>query len=234
MNNSIQPPGKLQTFQDFLTSQSVDIPVVGFLTNLLLAAALAFLLSRLYLRCGPVLSNRRGFATNFVLLTVTTMLVISIVKSSLALSLGLVGALSIVRFRAAIKEPSELSYLFLSIAIGLGFGADQGPITAVAFVVISAIVLLKHRMEKKAVDQNLYLTISSRPPHKVGLDKVVKVLAEHCQASSVTRFDESGEALEAVFRVEFKDFEQLHATKLALQSLSDSLTISFMESEGVI
>ena len=234
MNNSIQPPGKLQTFQDFLTSQSVDIPVVGFLTNLLLAAALAFLLSRLYLRCGPVLSNRRGFATNFVLLTVTTMLVISIVKSSLALSLGLVGALSIVRFRAAIKEPSELSYLFLSIAIGLGFGADQGLITAAAFVVISAIVLIKHRMERKAVDQNLYLTISSRSPHKVGLDQVVEVLAKHCQASSVTRFDESGEALEAVFRVVFKNFEQLHTTKLALQSLSESLTISFMEREGVI
>ena len=103
-----------------------------------------------------------------------------------------------------------------------------------SLVAISAIVLIKHRMEKKAVDQNLYLTISSRSPHKVGLDQVINVLAEHCQASSVTRFDESDEVLEAVFRVEFKDFEQLNTTKLALRSLSDSLTISFMESEGVI
>ena len=53
------------------------------------------------------------------------MVMITIVKSSLALSLGLVGALSIVRFRTAIKEPEELSYAFLSIAIGLGLGADQ-------------------------------------------------------------------------------------------------------------
>ena len=51
--------------------------------------------------------------------------VILIVKSSLALSLGLVGALSIVRFRTPIKEPEELIYLFLAIAIGLGFGAGQ-------------------------------------------------------------------------------------------------------------
>ena len=57
------------------------------------------------------------------LITMTTMLIISIVKSSLALSLGLVGALSVIRFRAAIKEPEELTYLFLTIAIGLGFGA---------------------------------------------------------------------------------------------------------------
>ena len=52
-------------------------------------------------------------------------LIISIVKSSLALSLGLVGALSIVRFRAAIKEPEELVYLFFVISIGLSNGANQ-------------------------------------------------------------------------------------------------------------
>ena len=54
----------------------------------------------------------------------TTYIVIMVVKNSLALSLGLVGALSIVRFRAAIKEPEELVYLFLIIAAGLGCGAN--------------------------------------------------------------------------------------------------------------
>jgi hypothetical protein len=98
-----------QTFQQFLTNQSVQIDVPSFAMNLLLAAVLGFLLSRAYERFGDSLSNRRLFARNFVLLAVTTMLIISIVKSSLALSLGLVGALSIVRFRAAIKEPSSPS-----------------------------------------------------------------------------------------------------------------------------
>ena len=55
----------------------------------------------------------------------TTLLVIAVVKSSLALSLGLVGALSIVRFRTPIKEPEELAYIFLAIALGLCLGADQ-------------------------------------------------------------------------------------------------------------
>jgi hypothetical protein len=63
-----------------------------------------------------------------------------IVKSSLALSLGLVGALSIVRFRAAIKEPEELVYLFLVIAIGLGCGANQLIITTVG--IIFALILI--------------------------------------------------------------------------------------------
>ena len=85
-----------------LTSEfDAPIVVVDFVINLGLAALLAWVLSVVYARCGSSLSNRRMFGGNFVLLAMTTMLIISIVKSSLALSLGLVGALSIVRFRAA-------------------------------------------------------------------------------------------------------------------------------------
>src|SRR5205823_4007071 len=109
---------------DFLTTQSSQIPINEFVINLILTALLAFILGQVYMKFGSALSNRDMFARNFVMLAMTTMLIISIVKSSLALSLGLVGALSIVRFRAAIKEPEELNYLFLAISIGLGFGAS--------------------------------------------------------------------------------------------------------------
>ena len=132
---------KLQaTFQNFLTTQSVQIPIFTFLFNLLLAAALGYVLSLVYRKYGRALSNRKSFSANFILLIMTTMLIISVVKSSLALSLGLVGALSIIRFRAAIKEPEELTYVFLAIAVGLGLGADQTLITVIAFALIVAII----------------------------------------------------------------------------------------------
>ena len=132
---------KIQTFQEFLTTQSIEVPVFTFVVNLLLTALLCFILSRIYIRYGSSLSNRRMFARNFVLIGMTTMVIITIVKSSLALSLGLVGALSIVRFRAAIKEPEELSYLFLTIAIGLGLGADQRIITLAALFIICGLIM---------------------------------------------------------------------------------------------
>ena len=116
---------KIESFEHFLATSSAQFSIWNYSLNILLTALLAYLLGLLYNRYGNSLSNRKSFGKNFVLLAVTTMIVITIVKSSLALSLGLVGALSIVRFRAAIKEPEELSYLFLNIAIGLGFGADQ-------------------------------------------------------------------------------------------------------------
>ncbi|MCB0599344.1 MAG: DUF4956 domain-containing protein, partial [Phaeodactylibacter sp.] len=89
-----------QTFEQFLANQVPEISPWNFLINLLLTAVLAHLLGRIYARYGSSLSNKRSFAANFELIAVTTMIIITIVKSSLALSLGLVGALSIVRFRA--------------------------------------------------------------------------------------------------------------------------------------
>ena len=114
-------------------------------------------LSRFQKDSGPATGNIVYDARNFMLVTMTTTLIITVVKSSLALSLGLVGALSIIRFRAAIKEPEELSYLFLAIAIGLGFGADQRVITVVAFGIIIGIILLRHfsRRSKSEDNQNL-------------------------------------------------------------------------------
>lgn len=90
--------------------------IPNFLFAFLVCAVLCYLLSRLYVRYGNALSNRKVFARNFIILGLTTMFIITVVKNSLALSLGLVGALSIVRFRSAIKEPEELTYLFLTIA----------------------------------------------------------------------------------------------------------------------
>ena len=77
---------------------------------------------------------------SYALLPPITMIITTLIAGNLALSLGMIGALSIVRFRAAIKEPEELVYLFLIIAIGLGCGANQLIITTVG--IIFALILI--------------------------------------------------------------------------------------------
>ena len=228
-------PDSVQTIKDFLTTTMPQIPLLSFVANLILAGILAFGLSRIYLSYGDSLSNRRLFSRNFLMITMTTMLIISIVKSSLALSLGLVGALSIVRFRAAIKEPEELTYLFLAIGIGLGFGADQGVVTIVAFVVIVGVLMIRKRFMHKSEDsQNLHLTVYSHNPKRAELEGILETLKEHCSAVELRRFDETKEALEATFLVEFRDFPQLNETKNALKRLNDSVRISFLDNKGII
>ena len=103
---------------DFFINNNIQININSFVLSLITAALLSLLVQFFYIKFSSTLSNRIHFSKNFVILGTTTCIIIMIVKNSLALSLGLVGALSIVRFRAAIKEPEELVYLFLIIAIG--------------------------------------------------------------------------------------------------------------------
>ena len=113
----------MEQFFDLTTLSPLSLTNLAI--NLLLAIFLSGLVAWFYANYGKSLSNRTKFAQILPILALITVLIISIVKSSLTLSLGLVGALSIVRFRTAIKEPEELIYLFMTIAIGLGLGADQ-------------------------------------------------------------------------------------------------------------
>jgi hypothetical protein len=126
---------------NFFYNNNIEISYQGFVLSLICAAILSFLVQLFYLKYSSSLSNKQEFSKNFVVLGITTTIVIMIVKSSLALSLGLVGALSIVRFRAAIKEPEELVYLFLIISIGLGCGANQLAITVIG-IIFSLIIII--------------------------------------------------------------------------------------------
>lgn len=224
---------RLQTFQQFLATQSPEVPILGFVINLILTVILAFILSRVYIRYGSSLSNRRMFSNTFVLIALTTMLIITIVKSSLALSLGLVGALSIVRFRAAIKEPEELSYLFLVIGIGLGFGASQRLVTIVAFLFITAILIAKNYTHKSRDDQSLNLGITYPGPDESVLQRIVGILKEHCSEVNMKRFDETKEIIEASFLITCDDFEKLNRVKSDLRELNNDIRITFLDNKGL-
>ena len=221
------------TLQDFLTNQSVQVDLPSFALNIALAALLAWILGLVYVRFGDTLSNRSQFARTFVLVAMTTVLIISVVKSSLALSLGLVGALSIVRFRAAIKEPEELAYLFLNISIGLGLGADQRVVTVVAFVVIVSLIALLRFGRHSAPSHNLYMTVDSHIPEKISLERIVEIMRRHFGGVDLKRFDETSEAIEASFRVEVEDFGRLEEVKRELLAAHRNLKITFLDVQGV-
>ena len=130
-----------KTDLEFFLKQNIALDINNFLLSLVTATILSLLIQLFYLKYSSTLSNKFEFSKNFVVLGITTTIVITIVKSSLALSLGLVGALSIVRFRAAIKEPEELVFLFLVIATGLGCGAGQIKITSIGILFSLAAIL---------------------------------------------------------------------------------------------
>ena len=210
------------------TTEQVSVWIIVF--NLFLSAVPSLILGWVYTKYGSALSNRKQFARNFLPITMTTMFIITIVKSSLALSLGLIGALSIIRFRTAIKEPEELSYLFLTIAIGMGIGANQAIITIITLLIITAIICLKNINQNNVESgQTLYLTISSPTQDGNELNTIIKVLQKHCTNVNLKRFDENSNLLEVSFLVGFENYSQLEVSKSELQGLNDSIRVSFLD-----
>lgn len=204
-----------------------------FIISLCLAALLGLILGFVYVRFGTSMSNRRLFARNFLLLAVTTTLIIAIVKSSLALSLGLVGALSIIRFRAAIKEPEELAFLFLAISIGLGLGAGQILLTITALAIILALIILRSFVVQKADQPNLFLTVTTPAGGRLTAGGVLEALEAIGATASLKRFDESPEQVEASFLVDFKSVAALEQFSQRLRELNPEARISCMDDRGL-
>jgi len=144
-------------------SVAQNVSALTLAAYLVLGGALALYIRLLYRLCGSSPSDSDSITRVFPLLTLVTIGVIAVVKSSLALSLGLVGALSIVRFRAAIKEPEELVYLFLCIGVGLALGAGL-PLMAVVLVVVATFFIIgMHATSRGQRQQSLLLTITGDP-----------------------------------------------------------------------
>jgi uncharacterized membrane protein YhiD involved in acid resistance len=222
-----------QALRDLFTTPTTVASLPAFVLSLVLAALLGGILGLAYIRFGQSLSNRRLFARNFLLLTVTTTLIISIVKSSLTLSLGLVGALSIVRFRAAIKEPEELAFLFLAIAIGLGLGAGQALVTIVALAVILLLVVARGLVYHRPEQPNLFLTVTSAAPDKLSAGQILEALTASGASASLKRFDETPELLEAAFNVDFREVGKLEKFTQRLRELSAGVKVSCLDDRGL-
>jgi hypothetical protein len=208
---------------------SLTTLAVNLLLSILLSSALAWF----YTQYGRSLSNRAKFSQTLPVLTLTTTLVISIVKSSLALSLGLVGALSIVRFRTAIKEPEELIYLFMAIAVGLGLGADQRLPTTLAMLVILGYLALRTFVTPRPLKNNLYLNILA-PVSEHSFAQINRLLLQHVKSADLRRVDRSASTLQATYLIACPDDQVLVALMDDLGAQLAGCEFSFVEQDDTL
>ena len=202
--------------------------------NMLLGIVLSVIVAWYYARFGEALSNRFKFARLLPILCLITILVISIIKASLALSLGLVGALSIVRFRTAIKDPEELIYLFLVIAIGLGLGADQRIATMVAIGIIMALLVGTRLLAPRAQRRNLYLNIQVPEGEKAAtFGDVNDILAQHAKSVDMRRLDRHDHVLQLTYLLDCNDQNVLAKLMDALTNNVPNCSFSFIDQSSL-
>jgi hypothetical protein len=213
-----------------INSTNIDVSGIQFFLNLMLCGLFSHLLSFIYQKYGDSLSNRTIFSRNFVPLSLTTAIIITVVKSSLALSLGLVGALSIIRFRSAIKEPEELLYLFMTIALGLGFGANQGVITVIGIlIIISFIIFRKINSSNSFENQTMHLIISHNKNSDINMDGIITTIKNHATKVGLQRYEKSGDTTEVSLSLEVNDFENFSKMKNQLFKIDESIHFTFLD-----
>lgn len=125
----------------FLESVS-EFSATDTLIGMIFALVVGLFIFMIYKKTFSGIMYSTGFAMSLVGLSLVTTLVIMAVTSNVVLSLGMVGALSIVRFRAAIKEPMEIVFLFWSLAAGIVIGAGMIPLAVIGSAIIGIIFIL--------------------------------------------------------------------------------------------
>ncbi len=205
-----------------------------FVLQLTSGAVASGLLAWFYARHGRSLADRRAFAANFVPVTVATLFIISVVKSSLALSLGLVGALSIVRFRTAVREPEELIYLFICIALGLGFGAGAWLVSGLSFVALVIVLFLVSLVRRRANGSGSGLFIVIQGPQSPAFDvqSLLQLLAKHVRRSALRRYEVGDGRTEAAFSIEVASSAVLATLVSSVRALDPSARLVLYDHQG--
>lgn len=141
----------------YLIQNNTEVPVVQIVLGLVIALAIALCIYQVYRLTYTGVMYSSDFNTTIVMLSLITTLVIMIIGSNLALSLGLVGALSIIRFRTAVKDAKDAGYLFWAIGVGLSCGTGIYMIGIIGSVIISATMIFLYYVRR--VDEQAYLLV---------------------------------------------------------------------------
>lgn len=220
-------------FSEFGNAAVISVPQL--MISLLIGAAFSLLILWHFRRFGSTLSNREEFSFVFPFILLTTILIITVVKSSLALSLGLVGALSIVRFRTPIKEPEELAYIFLSIAVGLGLGASQtAPTIAAGLIILSIMGVFQHsKLRRQASGKGLYMSVDWRISNgnlpKDILGKLNAVILSRVSTCNLRRYDIRPTAMEATYLIGALSANDLDLLSADIRQMYPDMGITFLD-----
>ena len=221
---------ELINVNELINPNIAQLEIIPTLFSFFICVLMSFIVRDFYIKRSFSLTGKMHIGSIIPVLSTVVFLVIIVVKSSLALSLGLVGALSIVRFRTPIKEPEELVYLFLAIAIGLGYAAGQ--ILATTIISLSILfmiyVWLSNRKIAKTSEYNLVVKWTKTD---IMFEDILKELTPVVQNLKLIRLDKSHSDNTSVMLVVPDDESPVESVTERLHKLDDSMRITLFEAK---
>lgn len=191
------------TFNDFIQGTDLagsSISALGIGTRLLLAFAIGLLIFWIYKRTYQGVMYSKTFNISLVALTMITASIIMAITSNIILSLGMVGALSIVRFRTAIKDPMDVIYMFWSISVGIIVGAGLYMLAVVSSLILGIVM---YAFSKMTLKNEPYLLIVNYSDITVE-DALFKVINEKVGSYKIKSKTKSGDNFELTVEIRSK------------------------------
>lgn len=216
------------TFSDIFKSSFLEnissVSLLDMVVALLLAFGLGVFIFLVYKKTFNGVMYSSSFGVTLIALTMITTVVILAVTSNVVLSLGMVGALSIVRFRTAIKEPLDIAFLFWSIAVGIVLAAGMIPLAVIGSVVIGVILLV---FVNKKSRTNPYIAVFSVENQQVE-QTVVSFLKDNVEKSVLKSKTVQAGNIELNMEIRLKDDNTNFINAISgMQGVNSAVLVSY-------
>ena len=217
------------SFADLFKSNALSQDVTLFtpvdtILFLAIAFALGLFIYFIYKLTYSGVMFSRSFGISLVVLSMISTFIILAVTSNVVLSLGMVGALSIVRFRSAIKDPLDIVYLFWSLSVGIVLGARQYFLAILGSLIIGGILILLSRMGKTGQEYIIILEFSDEKAEQ----NAISVVKETSKRTSIKTKTVTAGAMEATYAVSLQGGEAELVNKLkSIPGVEKAVLVSY-------
>lgn len=221
-------PTLTTTFNDILKSSYLENITSFNLLDMVLAIVLSFILGLficyVYKKTFNGVMYSQSFGVSLIAMTLITTFIILAITSNVVLSLGMVGALSIVRFRSAIKEPIDIAYLFWSIAVGIVVGAGMFPLAVFGSICIGLVLIIFVNKKTKDTPYILVVNCENDVTEKAVLKLITDAVSKHVMKSkSVSKV-----GIELTMEIRLKDATTDFINQLSSMSgVSNAVLVSY-------
>ncbi|HIS85342.1 MAG TPA: DUF4956 domain-containing protein [Candidatus Faecivicinus avistercoris] len=198
-----------------------DLPTVLF--SMLLAAVFGFLISWIYRRNYRGVMYSGNFSFTLIMMTLVTTPVVLCIQHSLALSMGMVGALSIVRFRTAVKEPLDSAYVFWALTTGILLGAGQFLLAAVALLMIAILLTAMVNIQTKSINSYLLVVRMTAEAERAVAQVVGGIRIQKLKSKTA-----SAAGVEATYEVRVDKPDALLNKIQSIQGVRDATLVAYM------
>ncbi|MCR5625748.1 MAG: DUF4956 domain-containing protein [Lachnospiraceae bacterium] len=213
---------KRSILESDMYNQSISLStLITIMVDMVLALIIGILIYEIYKKYFSGVIYSRTFALTLIGMTVLTCMVTLAISTNIVISLGMVGALSIVRYRTAVKEPMDIMYLFWSITMGITIGASMYLLAAVGMVIMLILVMVMHRKQEKGSAYIMIVHLKGSD-EKAVLEKINKL------SYSVKSKTLRGESAELTVQVECDPDKLGFADEIrALDNVSDVTLVQY-------